>query len=458
MLAAKCKITFTCEITFQTSDGEQLLLTAFPKTLEEFFAKENSPDEIEELILAMENTDVEFNKKMIITKPSFHQSNRDKDGDSSWRTSRIAQSKELAQLHFCEGLINANENHNNVRKGGFENILTYAHAQCRRNFTNETKLKRNKENAEGTRNDREECNVKEVVLSSLSAKAMANNSSQSRSKHPAKEVQDCILCITQPAINSLTSLEASRDFCANSHVMARLRKELKDRTLIKTRSSHKELMAGMEKKKEVPKATSVLKEDHQALGLLVSKCPDKKDAFSYPLTTYPLAIAMPEGILNKPNTKHLFRNHLVEVSDALKHSAPSSAANIYDAMAVIRAISFQQTWSDLWGALLRAFSPPLSTNASEVVIVPPTLRSNRRRQGKENDGSGADNEGEGVNQRRGGARPRPRFARPQRVSFYKARLPWSQMPTEKMRHSGEQITGSSSNFSSASDSSDSEGF
>eukprot|EP00794_Sanderia_malayensis_P013441 gene13441-14824_t len=79
------------------------------------------------------------------------------------------------------------------------------------------------------------------------------------------------------------------------------------------------IMTGMEKNKKVPKATSVFKEDQQAPGLLVSKCPDKKDAISYPLTTYPLAIATPEGMLNKPNTKHLCRNYLVEIPPPLPY-------------------------------------------------------------------------------------------------------------------------------------------
>ena len=34
---------------------------------------------------------------------------------------------------------------------------------------------------------------------------------------------------------------------------------------------------------------SILKEDRQALGLFVAKYADKKEAFSYPLTTYPLS-------------------------------------------------------------------------------------------------------------------------------------------------------------------------
>ena len=55
----------------------------------------------------------------------------------------------------------------------------------------------------------------------------------------------------------------------------------------------------IEKKKE-PKELSILKEDRLALGLFVAKYPDKKEGFSYPLATYPLALSTAQGTLYKP--------------------------------------------------------------------------------------------------------------------------------------------------------------
>ena len=52
-----------------------------------------------------------------------------------------------------------------------------------------------------------------------------------------------------------------------------------------------------EVKKKTSKAISALKEDRQALGLLVSKYADKKAAFHYPLTLHSLGIADPNGKL-----------------------------------------------------------------------------------------------------------------------------------------------------------------
>ena len=61
-------------------------------------------------------------------------------------------------------------------------------------------------------------------------------------------------------------------------------------------------------KKKKPREIFILKEDRQALGLFVASYPDKKETFSYPLTTYPLALSTAQGTLFK-RTKYLFRNY-----------------------------------------------------------------------------------------------------------------------------------------------------
>ena len=52
-----------------------------------------------------------------------------------------------------------------------------------------------------------------------------------------------------------------------------------------------------EEEKKTPKAIQVLMENFQALGLCVSKRTDKKAAFHYHLTSYPLAIVDSSGKL-----------------------------------------------------------------------------------------------------------------------------------------------------------------
>ena len=78
-----------------------------------------------------------------------------------------------------------------------------------------------------------------------------------------------------------------------------------------------------EDKRKTPKAISVLKEDRQALGLFVAKYTDKKNAFTYPLTTYPLSIADPRGKLYQPKTKHVFRNDFIKLCSNSVEKTPS---------------------------------------------------------------------------------------------------------------------------------------
>ena len=69
-------------------------------------------------------------------------------------------------------------------------------------------------------------------------------------------------------------------------------------------------------KKKKSREISILKEYRQALGFFVAKYPDKKEAFSYPLTIYSFALSADQGTLCKPGTKHLFRNYLIDSSAA----------------------------------------------------------------------------------------------------------------------------------------------
>ena len=70
-------------------------------------------------------------------------------------------------------------------------------------------------------------------------------------------------------------------------------------------------------KKNKSREISILKKDGVALGLFVASYAIKKEAFSYPLATYPLALSTAQGTLYKPRTKHLFRISLIDYSEAL---------------------------------------------------------------------------------------------------------------------------------------------
>lgn len=51
------------------------------------------------------------------------------------------------------------------------------------------------------------------------------------------------------------------------------------------------LKTGIKKKKPTPKATTVLKEDCQAFGLIISKSISHAEAFSHCVTSLPLSVA-----------------------------------------------------------------------------------------------------------------------------------------------------------------------
>ena len=110
-----------------------------------------------------------------------------------------------------------------------------------------------------------------------------------------------------------------------------------------------------------------MKEDRQALGLFVAKYPDKREAFSNPLTTYPLALSTAQGTLYKPRTKHLFKNYLIDSSAAfVEIPSELNPVVIYDATAVILSFPSQPTWEDLFKILIKVNKLKKST---ETILV-----------------------------------------------------------------------------------------
>ena len=110
-----------------------------------------------------------------------------------------------------------------------------------------------------------------------------------------------------------------------------------------------------------------MKEDRQALGLFFVKYPEKREAFSNPLTTYPLALSTAQGTLYKPRTKHLFKNYLIDSSAAfVEIPSELNTVVIYDTMAVIRSVPSQPTWEDLFKILIKVYKLKESTETGLV--------------------------------------------------------------------------------------------
>ena len=113
-------------------------------------------------------------------------------------------------------------------------------------------------------------------------------------------------------VNGLLSSRKKRKECLKGFIEKRLTSPEKGLYKpIKTSG----IQITIEKKKK-PREISILKENWLALGLFVANYAVKKEAFSYPLTTYPLALSTAQGTLYKPHTKYLFRNYLMDYTAA----------------------------------------------------------------------------------------------------------------------------------------------
>ena len=89
------------------------------------------------------------------------------------------------------------------------------------------------------------------------------------------------------------------------------------------------------KKKSNPPAMNVLKEDCQAFEVIASKSVNIENAFNYPITSVPLAIATPDGKLRQSD-KASFRNYILRESKATIHEYPNEVTWLVDGLALIR--------------------------------------------------------------------------------------------------------------------------
>ena len=98
------------------------------------------------------------------------------------------------------------------------------------------------------------------------------------------------------------------------------------------------LDTGIKRKPRANKA-SAIKEDRQAFRIVLSENIDLEEALQYPLTTFPLRLATPEGNLRQRNNKALLRNFLItEVNAIVENPDLIRSRWIVDGMALIRPL------------------------------------------------------------------------------------------------------------------------
>ena len=77
------------------------------------------------------------------------------------------------------------------------------------------------------------------------------------------------------------------------------------------------------------KSVSLLKEYRQAFGLIVAKSVCLEDAFQYPKTIVPLAVATSESTLKQTNYASL-RNYLINESGSFSEDTPQNCSWFID--------------------------------------------------------------------------------------------------------------------------------
>ncbi len=134
------------------------------------------------------------------------------------------------------------------------------------------------------------------------------------------------------------------------------------------------LLTGMEKKKKVAKAISILKEDRQAFGLLIAKAVSIEEAFQFPITTLPLALATPEGQLRQSD-KAVLRNYLVQESNALTTECPTDAIWLIDGMATFRSVKPKATYAEWFIHVLQCVMPKCDVRPRKIALINDTYRA-----------------------------------------------------------------------------------
>ena len=132
---------------------------------------------------------------------------------------------------------------------------------------------------------------------------------------------------------------------------------------------------GLKKRMKRSKAVTVLKQDRQAFGTLLSKSVDLEEAFAYPVTSVPLSIANPDSTLRQ-SSKHLLRNHLIEESHSLLLTSPSHCRWIIDGMAAMRSLKAKETYSKWFMSLLSCIKPGDDQAAISIEMINDTYKRN----------------------------------------------------------------------------------
>eukprot|EP00112_Aurelia_sp_Birch-Aquarium-sp1_P023401 Seg6964.2 transcript_id=Seg6964.2/GoldUCD/mRNA.D3Y31 product="hypothetical protein" protein_id=Seg6964.2/GoldUCD/D3Y31 len=125
------------------------------------------------------------------------------------------------------------------------------------------------------------------------------------------------------------------------------------------------LSNGVEKKKAVPKAVTLLKEDRQAFGLIIAKSVSLQEAFEYPITTVPLAVATTDSTLRQSDKASL-RNFLINECNSVSEEPPKNCSWFIDGLAAVRSFQPKKTYREWLRSFLQFTKLPKDVEAIQA--------------------------------------------------------------------------------------------
>ena len=103
-------------------------------------------------------------------------------------------------------------------------------------------------------------------------------------------------------------------------------------------------------------AISNLKEDRQTFGVLLEKGADLYQSFAFPIYTFPLSLATPDGNLRQ-STKSMLRNYMIEQAGAVIEHPTFYVRWIYHGMAILGILKSKITYPELMESLIDVITP-----------------------------------------------------------------------------------------------------
>ena len=144
------------------------------------------------------------------------------------------------------------------------------------------------------------------------------------------------------------------------------------------------LRNGIEKKKVIPKAVTLLKEDRQAFGLVVAKSVSLQEAFKFPITSVPLAVATTEATLRQSDKASL-RNYLINECNSISEDPPKNCSWFIDGLAAVRSLQPKKTYRVWLKSFLQFAKPPRNTDAIQVGLINDTYKADSVKGGTRKD-------------------------------------------------------------------------